>query len=405
MEVERATVNGTHEPDETTTDEKILKLKKSVLDGEAAGTSTLMNGDQEKPLQNGNSEKESVADSEENNLGNVENGFVNDEGEENEKQNRRSNRQKIIVEKKSTPKKTKKDIRTSNESTPVSDTPTKRELRRREPTPRESTPKQESPAKRLLKGRGTPLKSRSVTPLKNVKLDVEEEKMSPDSGIQSSLKVEQNLEESVVIVEERQNGENLAVNIDDSDVQIVEQPKESFFSIFRRASQSPKDIKDIAEANNSTASIICLGTPAASEEDYEPPRNISGRRPINCFSRFPGRASVTSLDSPLKRKADDSFNDSVERKRFAGATESGSEKSPGWHFFSSPFGRGWSPAAKPKSPLIPSSTPFTNKAATQDSMIVNYDENTKMTLDETTQDHIKQEQPTKSQAGKWCTVM
>uniref|UniRef100_A0A1B6KW69 Uncharacterized protein n=1 Tax=Graphocephala atropunctata TaxID=36148 RepID=A0A1B6KW69_9HEMI len=370
METEAAVVNGSHEP-EVEVEEKILKPRKSVLS----------NDNESNIVQNGNNENGTQSE---------ENGHdVEIEIEDSSKKPRRQH--VAETKKEGTPKKqTNKQI--IKDATP----PPKRELR-----PRESTPKHES------KRRGTPVKVTTVGSPKKQSND-NQPNLEPVNG--ENLKLKDTVddlakEESVITIEDTDKEESI-VSINDSTVNIsMEEPK-GFFSGFRKSfkSNSSGDVKGKCEASSSQ-SIIYLDSPSVTDEKYTSNANndIKGRKPIHSFSRFPGRhVSYESIDS-RKRRADNSFDDDVERKRFAGETESGSEKSPGWNFFSPGFGRVWSPTQRDKSSL-PTSTPLLKKMD-EDSMAVNYNEDTKLSLNASEEAQPFQEVEIPEKSRYRCTVM
>lgn len=302
-------VNGSHEV-ETDPGEKILKPrtpKSSVVNG----------NDHNIVIQNGNSDSHS--DVTENNE--IENGYVEDPSNQNG--NGRLYKENLQEIKEGMPRKLRRDSR--KESTPKPETPIKRELRRRETTPRASTPK-----KNVMSSSDSPHKKQNEESKPQIKEDekinLEEHKpndgevKSPDSSMQN---------ESIIILEETRKE---VVSINES-VEVESEVTEKFtsnFSVFSKNYKSnlSSDIKDSIEASTSSPSVVCLDS--SSYDNFTSPNNeIKGRKPINSFSKFPGRTvSIISLDSSTKRKADDSF-DNNEKKRFAGDIESGSEKSPG----------------------------------------------------------------------------
>lgn len=297
MEVESVVVNGSHEPDiEEVEDEKILKPRKPVISKEKDAANVVVNG---------SSENGSVADSVE--IVNGENGHVEEIEGSDLKPIKRSSR--ISEKREGTPKK-----QTGKESTPKPESPSRRELRRKETPQKETTPKPET------------LNKRKGKPVKNAKSLADQE---------TDIKLSENgesQEKNVTNVEDGVIDEVIIIN-DSLDVSKTESKSRSFFSVFRRSSSSnsPEGIKNLSVASPSSPSIICLDSPSYSDRNFTPNSDIRGRKAINAFSRFPGRnVSITSVDSSSsKRKADESICEDSPRKRFAGETESGSEKSPG----------------------------------------------------------------------------
>uniref|UniRef100_A0A1B6JYW2 Uncharacterized protein n=1 Tax=Homalodisca liturata TaxID=320908 RepID=A0A1B6JYW2_9HEMI len=367
-------LNGSHEPVEE--EEKILKPRKTVIQEEKEN-SVVQNG-------NGLEPEENVQLEEEQEIG---------EDKKNLHQN------VIETKKENTPKKQ------ANKRVVKDVSPPKRELR-----PRESTPLKNNELKR----RGTPVKVQEASLKKNHECDKSDNQtnLEPVNGEdldprETEGKVNDSAKDISVITIEDSVKEESIVTINESIGQTaVEEPK-GIFSAFRRSfkSNSSMDAKDKCEASSSQ-SIICLDSPAVVEK-YTPLANsdIKGRKPIHSFSRFPGRnVSYESVES-RKRRADNSF-DEVEIKRFAGETESGSEKSPGWNFFSPGFGRVWSPAQRNKS-SVPTSTPLIKKMD-QDSMAVNYNEETKLSLNETGESLSFQEvggSTPEKPPRKFCNIM
>ncbi|XP_054263977.1 THO complex subunit 2-like isoform X1 [Macrosteles quadrilineatus] len=371
MTSEVVAVNGSHEKD-LDNDEKILKPRKSIL-----------SNDHVSPLQNGNNENGSVSDNTES--GGIENGNDADiQNGEASKSDKRSLRQKNLHEKRE-------------------GTPTRQSLPRETKIVKEPTPKPETPNKReKSKPRGTPAKvnsSESNPELSVPKLNDGHKDGSERRTAASDEHVVSKNEESIAIVGDGINESKNVNSIAGSEEDVVkEKPQEkSFFSAFRRISRSSLETKDTCEASSSS---VCLDSSSIKEANVVPSGEIKGRKPINSFSRFPGRnVSITSLDKSLKRKANESFEEEEDRKRFAGETASGSEKSPGWSFFS-PSLRVWSPPQAPKT-YLPTSTPF-HKREEQDSMAVNYDSKTKLDLDESIESDALSSQ---QKANKWCTIM
>lgn len=297
MEVESNVINGSHEPDiEEVEDEKILKPRKPVFPKETDAANVAVNG---------SSENGSVADTVE--IVNGENGHDEEIENSDMKPIKRSSR--ISEKREGTPKK-----QTGKESTPKPEIPSKRELRRKETPQKETTPKPDTPNKRKAK------------PVKNSKSQADQE-----TDLRSSENAESQ-EKNVTNVEDGVIDEVIIIN-DSLDENKPESKSRSFFSVFRRSSSSnsPDGVKNLSTASASSPSIVCLDSPSYSDRNFTPSSDIRGRKAINAFSRFPGRnVSITSVDSPsTKRKADESACEDSPRKRFAGETESGSEKSPG----------------------------------------------------------------------------